>query len=125
MQKRNVVLVGPNGVGKTIVAKNLAYQAAMAGHTVRFVTASAMLNDLGSKDSGRTLAAAVRRYCQPAVLVVDEVGYLSYSNRAADLLFEVVSGRYENKSIVLTTSKPFALRPSPNGTPSSRARPVW
>lgn len=106
--KRNVVLVGPNGVGKTMVAKNLAYQAAIAGHTVRFVTASAMLNDLGSKDSGRALSAAVRRYCQPSVLVIDEVGYLSHTNRAADLLFEVVSGRYENKSIVLTTNKPFA-----------------
>lgn len=106
--KRNVVLVGPNGIGKTMVAKNLAYQAAIAGHTVRFVTASAMLNDLGSKDTGRTLAAAVRRYCQPSVLVIDEVGYLSHSNRAADLLFEVVSGRYEHKSVVLTTNKPFA-----------------
>lgn len=106
--KRNVVLVGPNGVGKTMVAKNLGWQAAVAGHTVRFVTASAMLNDLGSKESSRALAAAVRRYCQPAVLVIDEVGYLSYSNRAADLLFEVVSGRYEHKSIVLSTNKPFA-----------------
>lgn len=106
--KRNGIFVGPNGIGKTMVVKNLAYQAALAGHTVRFVTASAMLNDLGSRDSARTLSAAVRRYCQPQVLVIDEVGYLSYSNRAADLLFEVVTGRYESKPILLTTNKPFA-----------------
>lgn len=106
--KRNVVLAGPNGVGKTMIAKNLGWEAAIAGYSVRFVTASAMLNDLGSKESSRALAAAVRRYCQPSVLIIDEVGYLSYSNRAADLLFEVVSGRYEHKSIVLSTNKPFA-----------------
>jgi DNA replication protein DnaC len=106
--KRNGIFVGPNGVGKTMVAKNLAYLALLQGHTVRFTTASAMLNDLGSHESARALQAAVRRYCQPSVLVIDEVGYLSYSNRAADLLFEVVTGRYETKSILLTTNKPFA-----------------
>lgn len=106
--RRNVVLAGPNGTGKTMVAKNLGHLAALQGHSVRFTTASAMLADLGSRDSSRALTAAVRRYCQPTVLIVDEVGYLSYSNRAADLLFEVVTGRYESKPIVLTTNRPFA-----------------
>jgi len=103
----NVAIVGPNGVGKTLIAKNLAYLAALAGHTVLYTTASKMLNELGSKDSARTLSSSIRKYCRPAVLVVDEVGYLSYSTRAADLFFEVVSGRYETKSIVLTTNRSF------------------
>jgi DNA replication protein DnaC len=105
--KRNVALVGPNGVGKTMIVKNLAYRAALAGHTVLCTTASNMLNELGSRDSARTLTASIRKYCRPTVLVIDEIGYLSYSNRAADLLFEVVTGRYESKPIVLTTNRSF------------------
>lgn len=106
--KRNIIIAGPNGTGKTMLSKNLAYLAILGGHTVRFVTASAMLNDLSNQESSRSLQAAIRRYCQPTVLVIDEVGYLSYNSRSADLLFEVVTGRYEKKPIILTTNKPFA-----------------
>ena len=104
----NVVLVGPNGVGKTTIAKNIGYQALMAGHTVRRVTASEMLNDLAAQESSYTLARRLRRYAGPGLLIVDEVGYLSYDGRQGDLLFEVVSRRHEAKSIVLTTNKPFS-----------------
>lgn len=106
--RRNAIFIGPNGVGKTMLVKNIAYRAALQGHTVLFTTASAMLNDLGSKDSVHTLRAAIRKYCRPSLLVIDEVGYLSYSNRAADLLFEVITGRYETKSILLTTNRTFS-----------------
>lgn len=106
-EKRNIAFVGPNGVGKTMFAKNIAYRAVLAGHTVLFTTASKMLNELGHKDSARALAATIRKYCRPTLLVIDEIGYLSYTNRAADLLFEVVSARYESKPIVLTTNRAF------------------
>lgn len=105
--KRNAILVGPNGVGKTMIVKNLGYQAALRGHTVLFTTASAMLNDLGSRETSRSLQAGLRKYCRPTVLIIDEVGYLSYSNRAADLLFEVVTRRYESRPILLTTNRSF------------------
>ena len=104
----NVVLVGPNGVGKSMIARNLAHAALMAGHTVHFTSASEMLNRLAAQDSMTALERHIRRLCKPNLLVIDEVGYLSYGNRHADLLFEVVTRRHLLRPVVLTTNKPFA-----------------
>ena len=103
----NVVLVGPNVIGKSMIARNLAHQALLRGTTVLFTTASDMLNDLAAQDSAAGLQRRLRRYCRPQLLAIDEVGYLSYDNRHADLLFEVVTRRYEEKPIVVTTNKAF------------------
>jgi DNA replication protein DnaC len=104
----NVILLGPNGVGKSTLAQNLAHHALLAGHTVRYTTASDMLHDLAAQESTRALSQRLGRYCQPQLLCVDEVGYLSYDGRYADLLFEVVTRRYDQeRPIVLTTNKPF------------------
>jgi DNA replication protein DnaC len=104
----NVVLIGANGLGKTMLLKNLAYQAVLKGCTARFTLASDMLHDLAAQDSSTALARRVRRYTSPALLAVDEVGYLSYDARYADLLFEVVTRRYElRRPIMLTTNKGF------------------
>ena len=104
----NVVIAGPNGVGKTTIAHNIGYQALMEGHTVRQATASEMLNDLVAQESSPGLARRLRRYCSPTLLIVDEVGYLSYDGRYGDLLFEVISRRHEVKSTLITTNKPFS-----------------
>jgi DNA replication protein DnaC len=104
----NVVLVGPNGIGKTTLARNLAHQAVRAGHTVLFTSAATMLNDLAAQDGDLALKHRLNRYARPTLLVVDEVGYLSYGTRHADLLFEIVSRRYESKSIVVTTNRAFS-----------------
>lgn len=103
----NVVLVGANGLGKTMIAQNLAHQAVLRGHTAIFTTASAMLNDLAGQDGASALQRRLRHYATPRLLVIDELGYLNYDNRHADLLFEVVTQRYQERSIVLTTNKPF------------------
>lgn len=104
----NVVLVGPNGVGKTMIAKNLAHAAIKAGRTARFTTASTMLTELAAQDGTAALHRTFRRYTSPGVLVVDELGYVAYGNRHADVLFEVVNRRYEmGRSIIVTTNRAF------------------
>lgn len=104
----NVVLVGPNGVGKSTLVKNVAHQALIRGHTVRFTTAGELLGDLAALDSDTALRRRLRHYAAPDLLLIDEIGYLSYSNRHADLLFELVSRRYEAKSTIVTTNKAFS-----------------
>lgn len=104
----NVVIVGTNGVGKTTIAKNLAHQALVRGHTVLFTTAGQMLTDLTGTDSASVLRRRLRHYASFQLLVIDEVGYLSYSDRHADLMFELVSRRYESKSTLITTNRPFS-----------------
>ena len=104
----NVILVGPNGVGKSTLARNIAHQALIHGHTVLFTSAGQLLGDLAALDSDSALRRRLRHYARPDLLAIDEVGYLSYSNRHADLLFELVSRRYENKSTMITTNRPFA-----------------
>jgi DNA replication protein DnaC len=104
----NVVVVGPNGVGKSTLARNIAHHALIHGHTVLFTSAGQLLGDLAALDSDSTLRRRLRHYAGPDLLAIDEVGYLSYSNRHADLLFELVSRRYERKSTLITTNRPFA-----------------
>ena len=107
----NAVLVGPNGVGKTMILKNLAHHTLVQGHTVRFTTASDMLADLAAQESSQALGRRMRRYSIPRLLCIDEVGYLSYNSRYADLLFEVVTRRYDTRRpIVLSTNKAFSER---------------
>ncbi|MFH1834153.1 MAG: IS21-like element helper ATPase IstB [bacterium] len=117
-ESHNLVLVAPQGLGKTMIAQNVAYQAVLAGHSVLFLTAAQLLLDLCSQDSARGLDAKFRHYSSASLLVVDEIGYLSYDNRNADLLFQIISRRYERKSLVLTTNLAFSQWPGifPNAT---------
>lgn len=104
----NLVIVGAHGLGKTMLLKNIAHQAVLQGHAVLFITAAKMLGELGSIDSPSKLEARLKYYSRIRFLCVDEVGYLSYDNRAADLLFEIVTRRYEaGKSMALTTNLAF------------------
>jgi DNA replication protein DnaC len=107
-ENANVVLQGPNGVGKTMLVKNLAQHALLHGHTVLFTNAGQLLGDLSAIDSDSALRRRLQHYAAPDLLVIDEVGYLSYANRHADLLFQLISRRYEQRSTLITTNRPFA-----------------
>jgi DNA replication protein DnaC len=104
--QRNLILLGANGLGKTMIAKNIAFAAVQAGHRVLFRTASEILTDL-SCDSPHLRRRKFSSYARPALLVIDEVGYLSYDAAAADLLYEVVNRRYERCSILITSNRAF------------------
>lgn len=105
-EARNLILMGSNGLGKTMIAKGIAYAALQAGYTVMFRTAPEILADLHC-DSPQALRRKLNYYGRPALLAIDEVGYLSYDTAAADLLYEVVNRRYERRSILMTTNKAF------------------
>ena len=104
----SVVLFGTNGVGKTMIALNIAHQAVLQGHTALFTTAGQMLGELAALDSDSALRRRLQHYAAPDLLLIDEVGYLSYSNRHADMLFELISRRYLHKSTIVTTNRRFA-----------------
>jgi DNA replication protein DnaC len=103
----NVVLVAAQGLGKTMLTKNLLHHAVLAGYSALFVTASDLLLDLNGQDTSRALERRLRAYARPQILAIDEIGYLSYDAHAADLLFQVISRRYEQRSIVVTTNLLF------------------
>jgi DNA replication protein DnaC len=106
-QRENAILVAAQGLGKTMLAQNLVYQAVLAGHSARFITASDLILDLTAQDTARALDRRLRAYARPSLLCIDEIGYLAYDAHAADLLFQVVSRRYEQKSMVVTTNLAF------------------
>jgi DNA replication protein DnaC len=104
----NAILIGPNGVGKSTIARNIAHRAVLAGYTVLCTSAGQMLNELAGADGDNLLRHRLSLYARPRLLLIDEIGYLSYSNRHADLLFEIVSRRYQEKSTLVTTNRPFS-----------------
>lgn len=106
-QKANVVLIGPTGVGKTHLSVALAFAACEANTSVRFTTAIGMVNHLTAALADATFVPKLKQYTRPRLLVIDELGYLPIDRKGADLIFQVVSNRYEQGSIVLTTNRPF------------------
>src|SRR5580700_1654769 len=105
-EARNLVLVGRNGLGKTMIAQNICHAAVLAGHSVFFRSAPALLEEL-HRQTPEGRRRKLRTCANVGLLCIDEVGYLSFDDKAADLLYEVVNRRYERKPVILTTNRPF------------------
>ena len=111
-EKTNVIFLGLVGLGKTHLATALGYRACEQGYSVLFANAIDVVNTLSAAQIHGTLQAELKRYLTPALLVLDELGYLPVDQRGADLLFQVLSQRYERGSIILTSNKAFKQWPS-------------
>jgi DNA replication protein DnaC len=106
--KANVALLGPPGVGKTHLAVSLAVAACQAGYSIYFTTLDDLVRKLRLAEATGRLARQLGVYLRPAVLVVDEVGYLPLDRAEANMVFQLVSRRYERGSLVVTSNKTFA-----------------
>jgi DNA replication protein DnaC len=101
------VFIGPTGTGKSHFLNALGYTACEKGISVRFTRVVDMINVLTTAQINGTLEKKLRDYTRPALLLLDELGYLPIDKRGADLMFQVVAARYESGSIVLTTNRAF------------------
>jgi DNA replication protein DnaC len=105
--KTNVIFMGGVGLGKTHLVSALAHEACLQGHSVLFTTAVDIINTLTAAQTVGRLKNELKHYLKPTILAIDELGYLPIDKAGADLLFQVISQRYEQGSILLTTNQPY------------------
>jgi len=106
-EKTNCVFVGPSGVGKTHLANAIGHLACLRGHRVRFINAADLVNDLVAGHARNTLQRRLATWGTYDLLLIDELGYLSFDARGADLLYQVFNRRYQRASTIVTTNLPF------------------
>ncbi len=110
-QKANVIFLGGVGLGKTHLATAIGYQACLKGYTVLFTTAIDVINTLTSEQAAGQLKKGLKKYLKPSLLILDELGYLPIDKHGADLLFQIISYRYEKGSILITSNRAYKQWP--------------
>ena len=105
--KSNVVLLGGVGLGKTHLAIAMGYQACLEGMSVMFATAVDAVNNLIAAQAAGRLKTEMKKYRKPVLLIVDELGYLPIDKTGADMLFQIISSRYEQGSLIITTNRAY------------------
>jgi DNA replication protein DnaC len=103
----NLIFIGRTGVGKSHIATAIARQVCLANKSVLHTTAFQMINDLTAAQASLTFNQTLRKYTRPNLLYIDELGYLPIDKHGADLIFQVINGRYERGSTILTTNRVF------------------
>lgn len=106
--KKDIILIGNPGTGKTFLSKCIAYAATQAGIKTLFTTAMDMINQLVAAQTDHTLLKKLKHYQSQDILVIDEIGYLPLGKQGSNLFFQVISARHEQKSTIITTNLPFA-----------------
>lgn len=103
-----IIFLGESGTGKSHLATAIGYHNAQLGYSVRFVSASHLANELIEAYDTHTLSKVVDYYSKFCVLIIDELGYLPLSKADAELMFQVLSKRHEQKPVIITTNLPFS-----------------
>jgi len=106
-EKSNVIFLGGVGLGKTHLATSLGYQACLRGHKVLFTTAVDAVNNLVAAQTAGRLKKELEKYHKPDLLILDELGYLPIDKIGADMLFQIISRRYEQGSVIITCNRAF------------------
>jgi len=106
--KKDIILIGNPGTGKSFLAKSIAYSATQAGKKLLFTTAMDMINHLIAADADRSLLKKLLFYQSQHLLVIDEIGYLPLGQQGSNLFFQVISQRHQSRSTIITTNLPFA-----------------
>ncbi len=106
-EKSNVIFLGGVGLGKTHLATALGYHACLKGYAVLFCSAVDTINNLAAAQAAGRLKQELRKYHKPALVILDELGYLPIDKTGADLLFQIISHRYEQGSLIITTNRAF------------------
>ena len=110
--KQNIILLGGVGLGKTHLAIALGHQACLQGYRTLFTSAADIINTLSAAQAAHRLKTEMKKYLRPDLLVVDELGFMPIDKHGADMLFQIISQRYEQGSIIMTTNKSFKTWPS-------------
>ena len=103
----NLIFLGGVGLGKTHLSTAIGYNACLKGYTVLFTTAIDVINALIAAHAAGRLQQELKKYLKPSLLILDELGYLPIDKAGADMLFQVISHRYERGSMIITTNKPY------------------